>query len=175
MIGKRQNLISLLVVLIINITIGYSQTNFGEKAMSYFCSDVVVDISVLENIDIVFKGYTNGYPAKVYDVADCLGDVNLIKDSIPNRQILDDLEKELSEMKFNKRKIDVPCDRLKKKVFLKRDVFYMTVYESIQYKENNVVEIFLLNKKRQMYVVVVIEFDNSNQVSNFCTRQIRYE
>lgn len=175
MIGKRQHLINLLVVLIINITIGYSQTNFEEKAISYFCTDIIKEISVIENIDIVFKGYTNGHPAKVYDVADCLGDINLIKDSIPIRHILDDLEKKLSEMKFNKRKIDIPCDRFKKKVLLKKDVFYMTVYESIQYKGSNIVEIFLLNRKRQMYVIVIVEFDDANQVSNFCIRHIRYE
>lgn len=77
-------------------------------------------------------------------------------------------------MEFNKRKIDVTCSKFKKNLFLKRDFYSMIVYESIQYNERDIVEIFLLNKKRQMYVVVVIEFDDSNQVSNFCTRQIRY-
>ena len=160
--------------MVINTSIGYSQTNFEEKAISYFCIDIIEQIPLLKDVDIVFKGHTNGRPARIYDVADCLGNINLIKDSIPNRKFLDNLENELSKIEFNKRKIDVTCNKFKKNVFLKRDFYYMIVYESIRYNEREVVEIFLLNKKRQMYVVVVIEFDDCNQVSNFCTSQIRY-
>lgn len=151
MIGKIQLLIRLLFIVVINASVGYSQTSFEEKAVSYFCIDIIEQIPLIKDVDIVFKGHTNGRPARIYDVADCLGDINLIKDSIPKRKFLDNLEKELSEMEFNKRKIDVTCSKFKKNLFLKRDFYSMIVYESIQYNERDIVEIFLLNKKR-LYV-----------------------
>ena len=167
-LGKKNNLnkviLTILIVFLIT-NISYSQVNYEEKAISYFCNNTFKIIPELEKSKIVFLGLNTSYP-KVYEIADCFGDINILKDSIPDKLFLDSLSFELSQRKTVNKKINISCKKINRKIFrlFRKNIFDMWVYNSVQYKKNNVVEIFEIRPK----------WDDEKVIENFPIARVKY-
>lgn len=143
-----------------------------EKAVRYFCDQVLIKETRISQLKIQFDGATNGKPSKVYDVANCLKDINLFKDSIPNRVYLDSLEQKYSQTKSNIIKISTRCEQFYKRS-LKRNDYRLYLYNAIEYNGNYCVEFFLANKKSSTYTIVVT-LDKNLVPFNYCIKAITY-
>lgn len=156
-------------------SVGYSQEDLESKAVEYFCKNVLKIDPSLKGMDIIYNLVVEARPSKVYDVADCMGDINLLKDSIPNAVYLDSLEQAYIANQYSRKYLRLSCSLFKKKrSIFKRDVFYMEVYSPIIYNDKKVIEIFLHNKKVKNYRIVVLTF-KEGEVSNHCLKHIIYD
>lgn len=150
-----------------------NHSTIEEKAVKYFCDQVLTKETPINKLKIQFDGATNGKPSKVYDVANCLGDINLLKDSIPNRIYLDSLEQKLSQRKRTVIKISTRCEQLSKHSLFKKSDYRLYLYNAIEYNGIYCVEFFLANKKNSTYTIVV-SLDKNLVPLNYCIKAITY-
>ena len=143
-----------------------------QKAVRYFCENVKDINKNLIDFNIRFNGKTlGGKPSSVFIIADCLGDISLMIDSIPHKNELDSISE------YNKNKlhptisIGYPekCDFLRKYVFapFNKWIYTLYVFNAIEYNGTYHVELYLVNKIRNSWSVVVV-FDESNNPVNHC-------
>ena len=167
-----------LIFLVHSFTIlGYAQitshSTIEEKAVKYFCENVLTKETQINQLKIQFDGATNGKPSKVYDVANCLGDINLLKDSIPNKIYLDSLEQQLSQRKSSVIKINTRCELLSEHSLFKNSDYRLYLYNAIEYNGIYCVEFFLANKKNSTYTIIVT-LDKNSVPLNYCIKAITY-
>lgn len=182
MIGKKPNLSKgflLLVSCFVLVPLLNAQELNGleQKAVDYFCNNVTEIKKGLIDYNIRFKGVTNGNPSRVYKIADCVGDIRLIKDSIPNKIELDSLENCYESKVYKKISIELPeeCSFLKKNVFapFNKRIYTLQVFNAIRYKENHYVELYLANKNLNTWVIC-IAFNEKGEPISHCTSFIVY-
>lgn len=156
---------------------GYAQVPspniIEEKAVNYFCNYVLKDVTQISQSKIWFNGATNGKPSNIYDVANCLGDINLFKDSIPNKAYLDSLEQKYSQTKSNVIKIAHINECFSKRSIFKKKDYGLYLYNAIEYKGNYCIEFFLANKEFNTYTIVVT-LDTNLVPLNYCVKAITY-
>ncbi|WP_162428206.1 hypothetical protein [Pontibacter pudoricolor] len=183
MIGKRLNLSKktiLIVFIIFKVGSLHSQSfpSPESKAVVYLCENILKVDPNLTKHKIKFMSRTTGRPSKVYDIANCISDINVLKDSIPNEQFLDSLENyHKTNTSLNEQKgIDTNCEFFKRRIgFFTKNFFAMSVYNAIQYKDSYFVEIFLVNEKMGMYKIIAIEFNEQGSVVSHCLKTIIYD
>lgn len=177
MIFNNMKIFCLIFLLHSFIKLGYAQvTNpsaIEEKAVKYFCDYVLIKETRINQLKIQFDGATNGKPSKVYDVANCLEDINLLKDSIPKKIYLDSLEQEFSQRKRTVIKISTGCEQLSKPSLFKRSGYRLYLYNAIEYNGTYCVEFFLANKKNSTYTIIVT-LDKNLVPLNYCIKAITY-
>lgn len=164
MIGKKLNLnkaFLLLVSTLVFVPLLNAQELKGleQKAVAYFCNNVTEIKQGLIDYNIRFKGVTTGKPSRVYKIADCVGDIQLIKDIIPNKIELDSLENYHESIEYEKISIELPekCSFLKKNVFapFNKRVYTLQVFNSINYKGRYYVELYLANRNLNTWVICI--------------------
>jgi len=157
---------------------GYAQVPSSniieEKAVNYFCDYVLKDVKQISQSKILFNGATNGKPSRIYDVADCLGDINLFKDSIPNKAYLDSLEQKYSQTKSRVIKIAPINECFSKRSIFKKIDYGLYLYNAIEYKGNYYVEFFLANKEFDTYTIIVT-LDTNLVPLNYCVKALTYD
>lgn len=162
----------------------YSQTaktqapsGLEAKAVAYFCHNVIRIKKNLTDYNIRFKGNTTGKSSDVYKVADCLGDISLIKDSISNKVELDNLAalNDLNENRIINTVQPNGCSFLKKKVFapFNKRIYTLKIFNAIKYKERYFVELYLSNKNLNTWIIC-IEFNKNGEPLSHCTSSIIY-
>lgn len=143
-----------------------------QKALLYFCQNVKDINKNLIDFNVRFNGKTTGKPSSLFNIADCLGDICLIKDSIPNKNELDSLSKANKHKTYPVVSIGYPinCEFLKKHVFapFNKRIYTLYVFNAVKYNESYYVELFLKNKNRSTWVVC-IKFDESKNPVNHCS------
>src|SRR5690606_21430735 len=87
------------------------------KALDYFCNNISKIKPELARSNIKFTGYTFARASNVFEIANCLRDIKLIKDSIPNVELLDSLKELNAKRQFQEVKIEAKCSFLKKRIF----------------------------------------------------------
>lgn len=145
---------------------------FEETAVQYFC-DQILKNDLLANVKVRFNGSTNGKKSKVYDVADCFGDINLLKDSIPNNSFLDSLDKFNFNYPKKNLKIKLKCREFKNHCILNKNAFRLNVYNAIEYKGNYCVEFFLVNRRLNTFTIVV-NLDKNMEPLSYCIKPLTY-
>ena len=177
MIFNNMRIFCLIFLLHSFIMLGYAQTTdhstIEEKAVKYFCDHVLIKEKQINQLKIQFDGATNGKPSKVYDVANCLGDINLLKDSIPNRIYLDSLEQKLSQRKRTVIKISTECEQLSKHSLFGKSNYRLYLYNTIEYNGIYCVEFFLANKENSTYTIIVT-LDKNLVPFNYYIKAITY-
>ncbi len=170
-IGKRQNLsrVALICILLLAFSINVKSKgrydSLEQKAVIYFCEN----IEKLNNYNISFGGMTAGVGGNIFDIAHCVGDIHVIKDSISNREELNNIQKQIDSTCFEKKEINIEkYNFFKRRIFFNKYAFRLKVYNAIRYKGKFYVELFLLNKDMQVWIVCV-EFDNSGVPISHCT------
>jgi hypothetical protein len=125
------------------------------KAVKYF-----IELTEISNKEASFRipKFTAGTPSKIYDIADALNKINLLKDSIPERERLDRIEKYNNEDSLLNRKIQIKLPAQKRSK--KGSRMGMRVYNAIEYEGKYYVEIVLFSSKFNSEEIFCIEFDN---------------
>jgi len=139
---------------------------FEEKAIDYFCNNIDSIIPNMDKSKIRFNGKTKGAPSSVFNIADCQGEINLLKDSMPNSYFLDSLYKVFSTFNYPKIKINKKCLKSNKFIF-NNSIYTLNLFNSIEYKHNRYVELYLINKKLQSYIIIIKFDDHSDKVTNY--------
>jgi len=180
-----------LIGICFTMLLGFTLSAYGEepkpielekKALIYFCENIHKIKPQLNDFQIRFNGKTEGVPSCLFQISHCLKTINLFKDSIPNRSLLDSLN-ELNS-KNNNQIIDIGfpdnCQHIKKAVFdpfygtildlqvFNMDLYYyihegiwsLHVYNVVKLNDIYYVEFLLLNKLRSNVYKICIEFDN---------------
>lgn len=182
MIGKNLGLnrsFCLLFICFLGFEIVHAQEANGpeKRAVIYFCTQVAKAERGLTDFNIRFKGSTTGKPSRVYKIADCIGDISLIKDSIPNRTQLDSLENFYEENTYKIIPIDIPveCKFLKRRVFspFNNRIYTLQVFNTIDYKGDHFVELYLSNRKLNTWIFCV-RFSKNGEVIGHCKSFVVY-
>ncbi|WP_353334311.1 hypothetical protein [Bacteroides sedimenti] len=177
MIINKMKLVYFIFLLCFFIMNSSAQTyNAGvveESAVKYFCDNVLKKEARINQLKIQFNGATNGKPSNVYDVANCLEDINLLKDSIPNKEYLDSLERKYFQIKSNVIKISSKCERFSKRSLFKRNYYRLYLYNAIEYNEIYCVEFFLANKNYNTFTIIVF-LDKKFVPMSYCIKAITY-
>lgn len=146
-----------------------------EKAFQYFCEYVLVKEEAINKMRIVYKEKTtNGQPSSIYKVADCIGDINWIRGSIPNPRYLDSLEDAFSKTNYLCLKVDNSGKKFAKYSFLNRNSYRLFVFNTIEYKQLYCVEFLLINKYRtgDERCIIIVFLDKKNLAPlNYCKKQ----
>ncbi|MDP4280869.1 MAG: hypothetical protein Q8867_01840 [Bacteroidota bacterium] len=142
-----------------------------EKALIYFCNNVESINKNLNDYKIKFSGKTTGSASNVYDIADCIGSINLIRDSIPGGNILDSLRDYYKGLNLEPKKLNFTCNSLQKRIMHSTSQNYsLQIFHAIEYKGYYFVEIFLANKKNSNWIVGV-KFDRvSLEPISYCVK-----
>lgn len=162
MIGRELILIKSFLLLFVFGAFSHStqaqvSKELEKKAVTYFCSNVAQIKKELADYNIRFKGHTTGKPSSIYKIADCIGDISLIKDSIPNEIELDSLTKLNESKRYDIIATRPPqkCGFLKKRVFapFNKRVFTLEVFNAVEYKGEYFVEFYLTNKNLSTWII----------------------
>jgi hypothetical protein len=138
-----------------------------EKALEYFCKNVMQINKHIVDFDIKFSGKTQPKPCNIYILAHCIGEINLLKDSIPIKNYLDSIYKINCKSKLKVKKLYSHCSFFKKRSFAKR-ACTLYVFESIEYKGYFYVELYLFNKRGNSCIFCVkFDKDNKNVIGHY--------
>ncbi len=180
--GKRKILIKSLIILFFLISFGEflrsqerKRDEVEYKAIEYFCNNIDSIIPSLEMSNIRFSGKTKAVPSSVFNIADCIGEINLLKDSIPNKVFIDSLDKILNTINYPEIKIGRKCFKSTNRIFdaNNKSIYTLNLFNSIEYKGSTYVELFLINKKLRAYIVVLKFKDRTNNdISHFVKSRI---
>lgn len=180
--GKRKILIRFFLILFFFISFEeylISQEREGDvveyKAIKYFCNNIDSIIPGLEISNMRFSGKTKASPSNVFNIADCIGEINLLKDSIPNETFIDSLDQAFSTINYPEIKIGRMCFRSTNWLFdlFNKSVYTLNLFNSVKYNGSTYVELYLINKKQRAYIVV-LEFNDqtNNIISHFVKSRI---
>ena len=142
-----------------------------EKALIYFCNNIESIDKSLNDYKIRFSGNTTGSASNVYDIADCIGSINLIRDSIPGENILDSLRNYHKRLNLEPKKLNFTCKALQKRIVpSKKQNYSLQIFHAIEYKGYYFVEIYLANKKNSSWIIAV-KFDKvSLEPISYCVK-----
>jgi len=180
--GKKKILIKQFLILFFFISFGeflLSQECKSDeveyKAIEYFCNNINSIIPGLETSRIRYSGKSKGTPSDVFNIADCTGEINLLKDSIPNKIYLDSLDQALNIFNYTEIKTGRKCFKSINRLFdvFNKSVYTLSLFNRVEYKESTYVELYLINKKLRAYIVV-LKFNNrpNNGISHFVKSRI---
>lgn len=144
-----------------------------EKAIDYFCKNFEKINKEAIAFDVKFSGKTLGISSDAYDIAHCIGDINLLKDSIPISVFLDSLNNMNSKLKLKAKTIKYDCDLFKNKFFSKK-IYSLSVFEAIEYKGAFYVELYLVNKRRSSWIFCVKFDKNKDEPSGFFIKYLSF-
>lgn len=154
----------LIIIMVFVSFVSFSQKRINETqeaaALKYFCSNIGGARFELEKQKIVFSNKTEGRPSYVYYIADCLGEINFLKDSIPIMDYLDSLDDFYNEKSFEVFEVRHDCKYLRKRAvfFLNKRIYKLHLYNAIEYKSYSYVEIHLVNKSFS-HLVFIVKFE----------------
>jgi hypothetical protein len=147
--------------------VAFSQVPSNEfqemEALKYFCINILKNEKVFENQEINFDYKTEGKPSYVYYIADCIGEINLFKDSIPNRHYLDSIENVLNDKTYKVLRISYRCHCLKKITVTpsKKSTYRLHLFNAIEYKNHDYVELHAVNKSLA-HKVIIVQFNRNS-------------
>jgi len=169
----RIAIFKIVLVLIVFSNVNAQEKILEEKALEYFCNNIYHINKEIVSVGIKFSGKVKGISSDAYDIAHCIGDINLLKDSIPISVFLDSLNNTNSKLKLETKAINSDCD-LFKKHSLSRKIYSLSIFQAIEYKGAYYVELYLVNRKRSSWIICV-KFDKYNyEPSGFCIKYITF-
>lgn len=164
-----------IVILLFASLFSYSQnSSLEQKAVDYLCNNIA-DIKRETNIEvIVFSRKTHGISSFAFDIANCFGEINYLKDSIPNQTELDSIDKANSMLTFKTKPLKCFCSDTRLNCE-KKTKFILYVFESIKYKNANYVELYLKNKRSREVWIICLKFDETNtKIISRCLKYVHY-
>lgn len=148
--------------------------NKEQKAIEYFCNNLE-DIKRETDIkEIVFDGKSQGIASSAFDIAYCLGEINYLKDSVPNQAMLDSIDKANSKLSSKSKQLNF-CWPVTKLRCNRKSKFTLYVFESIRFNNAHYVELYLKNKRMKEVWIICLKFDETGtDIINRCSQYIHY-
>lgn len=147
-----------------------------DKALSYFCNNISQVESKLIDYNIRFSGRTTGELSRVYNIAECLGEISLIKNDIPNELELDSLTAINTKVEKNVIALSkLPgCPFLKKRIFapFNKRIYSLNVFNAVEYHGKYYVEILLKNKNLNTWIICVEINKEGKAIKHFVSSMI---
>jgi hypothetical protein len=144
-----------------------------EKALEYFCNNIKQINKDIVDLKIKFSGKTQGLASDAFDIADCIGKISFIKDSIPNASFLDSINNINSNSSLKAHPLVSDCEFFRKRVLDNRS-YKLSVFNAIEIYDNYYVELYLVNKKRSSWVFC-IKFDKKNKEPiGYCLKYLAF-
>ncbi|MDR2036495.1 MAG: hypothetical protein LBQ60_01080 [Bacteroidales bacterium] len=177
MSGRRKNLtkqcvLSIHLFTFCHVVSGQNAEYLEQKAIDYFC---ILDLHMKISDDIIkFSGKTEGKFSRIYQVAHCIRDINLLKDSIPNQLELDSIDSVNKSKLTTVKRILLPENCIfiqRKSTSFKKAIYSLHVFNAIRYKEKYYVELLLKNKNNETWVIC-FGFNEENEPSDYCTSYV---
>jgi len=194
-----------LIGICFTMLLGFTLSAYGEepkpielekKALIYFCDNIHSINPKLKDFQIKFSGKTEGEPSNLFVVSYCLKNINIFKDSIPIKNLIDSLNDLNSN--DNNQIIDigypVKCQFIKKSVFnpfsgtildlhvfnknlyynIHRRIWSLHVFNAVKFNQTYFVELNLINRIQRNVYYICIEFDSLNNPINIHTALFLY-
>jgi hypothetical protein len=137
-----------------------------EKALKYFCENINEIQEGITNYNLQFSGKTEGVAGSIFLIADCFGEISLIKNEIPNEAYLDSIYESNKKLSFVAKKVRYDCDFIKKHVFSKES-YKLRIFETVEYKNAYYVEIYLIDNQKNAWIFCV-KFDRNKELAEHC-------
>ncbi|MGH1437498.1 MAG: hypothetical protein ACRBG0_23880 [Lewinella sp.] len=151
------------VILILQVLtfpfLGLSQSSISleQRALEFFCT-TYKGYEELMDTKVLFNEKTNAESSRVYDVAHCFGEINLLTYQEGERLELDSLD--LLKHTAPPKNLST-CGDLKKSTFCWKKKYLSNVYQSRSYIGNKeVVEITLFHKATGQLIICAVLFEN---------------
>ncbi len=131
------------------------------EAVAFFDKNVSKIDRDIPNSKVIFPHITEEKNANVYELANIIGDIKLIKDSIPDKIYLDSLEFIYNNSAAVSKKILI-SKSIKKKYSksINGQTYRLFVFNAINYRNNEYVELLLIDIKTNLNVIIFIKFCN---------------
>jgi len=142
-----------------------------DNSFIFFCDRIIDSDTSLAGATIIFEGKTTPVYSPVIYIADCAGDIDMVKNRIPNRDFIDRLQAHYDQLPLEYREITDVDKRTKKFVLFpgKKVICYLNIYRPIDYKGKYYVLYYILFEKEQK-LFYSISLDEDYQVIDFCTK-----
>ena len=163
----------LILILVIKITsFNHETSDYEIKAVDYFYRSILKSDLSFNGVKIKESTLLN-VPTRIYDLANSLGEINILKDSIPNTAYLDSIDNSnrIAQSLNSSIKIDL---KHYKNVYPKGFKYDMFVYTKVVYNGIYYVEILLKSKKLGEEIIVSVKFADGEAVSYY-TKSIVYD
>ena len=135
-----------------------TKIDFEARAVEYFISKIVPHDRNFRNERLFIPKYTSGTPSNIYDIAYALGEINILKDSIPNKGNLDSSDKVNSNATALFKKTAIKGRRIINP--FKKGKYGIKIYNAISYNLKSYVEIILINSKFGEKEIICVQFKN---------------
>ena len=163
---NKSFVIAVLLLFSTKIANAQAPENLESKAVNYLLENMTSIDKNLEHVKIYYKKTTDGRPTKVFAVAHGVGDINLVKDSIPNKDYLNQLDDGNNNIpsSFQVKKLDIVNNKRNKKGKIKNE---LSVFNAIEYKGNMYVQLTLSNTESRRYETIIVKFDKDVPVASY--------
>ncbi len=135
-----------------------------EKAFQLFCTNYELYKDSLMRVDVIFNGKITSELSRVYDVAHCFKEINLLTYLQGENPLIDSIFFLNSTKRLNTNKIiSTKCERTRRTALCKKKKYRMNVYSSNLYTENRkMVEISLYHEYSGHLVIFAVLFIDNN-------------
>ncbi|MEE4257782.1 MAG: hypothetical protein V2I47_12155 [Bacteroidales bacterium] len=142
-----------------------------DNSYVFFCDRIIESDTSLAGATIIFEGKTTPVYSPVIYVADCAGDIDMVKNRIPDRDYIDRLQEHYDRLPPEYREVTDIDKRTKKFVLFpgKKTICYLNIYRPIDYKGKYYVLYYILFEKEQK-LFYSISLDDDYQVIDFCAK-----
>lgn len=147
-------------------------SDITNRSYLFFCDSIVKNDSSLVSMEIFFDGIANKQISDIFYISDCIGEISLIKDSIPNKKELNKLEKKHRKTKVNPLVLDI-----KSSIFLleeTHDSLRLIICSPVIYKDSIYQEYKLVSKYNEVKRVIIKIDKDSFKPLNYCITSFIY-
>jgi len=151
--------------------VGTFEQEIVDNSYTFFCEQIIDSDENLTDVTIRFNGKTSTAYSRVIYVANCLGDIDLVTNQIPNRDYIYDLQEHYDKMPPHYIKVSDLDSRTKKFVFKKSNKILADLYifRPIVYRDYHYILFYILFGK-EFKIFYGIRLDEEHQVIDFCTK-----
>lgn len=150
----------LIIQALITPMLGFCQSNSSleQQALEFFC-EIYQNYDQIMDADVVLGKRTNEESSRVYDVAYCFGEINLLTYQEGDLPRLDSLD--LVRTKRASKEL-ITCGDLKKTMLCWKKKYLLNVYQSQDYFDGKkVVEISLFHSATGQLIIFAALFDDT--------------
>ncbi len=142
-----------------------------DNSYIFFCDRIIDSDSNLKEAAIIFDGNTATAYSRVIHVANCAGDIDLIRNVIPNREYLDRLQAHYDHLPPEYLKVSDISKRTRKFVLMprKRVICELYIFRPIEYRNVYYILYYVLFEK-ELKILYGISLDDDYQVIDYCTK-----
>ncbi|MFT4223741.1 hypothetical protein [Dysgonomonas sp.] len=175
--GKKEFLKTVVFIIFLTFVQNFNakeiiNSDVTKKSYTFFCDSIMKNDSILASIDIYFDGIANKQVSDIFYIADCLNDISLIKDSIPNKKELNKLERKQKKSKINPMLLEIQPS-----LFVAEETqhsFKLIINSPVIYRNYIYQEYKLVNKYNEIRrVIIKIDIDSFEPI-DYCTKSFIY-